>query len=224
MLSGSVRFRGLRSPMSAAVGVICVLDVRPLLLLLTLLASFGCGELGSAQTGLIRVEHEQGPALSASSQLCGGSTLTAPHGIISTPNFPARFPVPISCTWIIDASAIVGANVSIVLYLTQQYVLGGLRFTEYMYYSDDYKVPSMNVYELSEDDVTSVPWIRFNSPYLEVRFTMDSLYGTHLRALDRLLDVYGFNITYEVDTVKPHTCNALRCRFLGNCYAKQDFS
>ncbi|XP_052896491.1 uncharacterized protein LOC128303547 [Anopheles moucheti] len=220
MLSGTVRFRSVRSPMFAA--VYCVLD--RLLLLLVLLTSFGCGELGSPQTGLIRVEHEQGPALSASSQLCGGHTLTAPHGVISTPNFPARFPVPISCTWIIDASAIVGANVSIVLYLTQQYVLGGLRFTEYMYYSDDYKVPSMNVYELSEDDVTSVPWIRFNSPYLEIRFTMDSLYGTHLRALDRLLDVYGFNITYEVDTVKPHTCNALRCRFLGNCYAKQDFS
>uniref|UniRef100_A0AAG5DCH6 EGF-like domain-containing protein n=1 Tax=Anopheles atroparvus TaxID=41427 RepID=A0AAG5DCH6_ANOAO len=168
-------------------------------------------------------EH-QGPASAASSQLCGGATLTAPHGVIATPNFPGRFPVPISCSWIIDASAIVGANVSIVVYLTQQYVLGGLRFTEYMYYSDDYKVPSMNVYELSEDDVTRVPWIRFNSPYLEVRFTMDSLYGTHLRALDRLLDVYGFNITYEVDAVKAHTCNALHCRFLGNCYAKQDFS
>uniref|UniRef100_A0A182NBV7 CUB domain-containing protein n=1 Tax=Anopheles dirus TaxID=7168 RepID=A0A182NBV7_9DIPT len=210
--------------------VIFALDRLQVLLVLVLLSPGGCGELGtSSQTGLIRVEHEQ-PAGSAqyassSTQQCGGgSTLTAPHGTITTPNFPARFPVPISCTWIIDASAIVGANVSIVLYLTQQYVLGGLRFTEYMYYSDDYKVPSMNVYELSEDDVTSVPWIRFSSPYLEVRFTMDSLYGTHLRALDRLLDVYGFNITYEVDTVKPHTCNALRCRFLGNCYAKHDYS
>uniref|UniRef100_A0A182PCU2 CUB domain-containing protein n=1 Tax=Anopheles epiroticus TaxID=199890 RepID=A0A182PCU2_9DIPT len=223
MVSGLVRFRGVRSSMSAADRVRPVLD--RVLLLLVLLLPCGCGELGSSQPGLIRVEHEPAPPLSASSQqLCGGTTLTASHGVIATPNFPARFPVPISCTWIIDASAIVGANVSIVLYLTQQYVLGGLRFTEYMYYSDDYKVPSMNVFELSEDDVTSVPWIRFGSPYLEVRFTMDSLYGTHLRALDRLLDVYGFNITYEVDTVKPHTCNALRCRFLGNCYAKQDYS
>uniref|UniRef100_A0A182QIC5 CUB domain-containing protein n=1 Tax=Anopheles farauti TaxID=69004 RepID=A0A182QIC5_9DIPT len=208
--------------------VIFAHDRLLLLLVLVLLSPGGCGELGpSSQTGLIRVEHEQsvGSSLHASSfAACGGNTLTAPHGTITTPNFPGRFPVPISCTWIIDASAIVGANVSIVLYLTQQYVLGGLRFTEYMYYSDDYKVPSMNVYELSEDDVTSVPWIRFNSPYLEVRFTMDSLYGTHLRALDRLLDVYGFNITYEVDAVKPHTCNALRCRFLGNCYANHDYS
>ncbi|XP_058056477.1 uncharacterized protein LOC131207861 [Anopheles bellator] len=163
--------------------------------------------------------------LSASAQLCGGATpLTAPHGVLQTPNFPGRFSVPLSCSWIIDASTLVGGNVSIVVYLTQQYVLGGLRFTEYMYYSDDYKVPSMTVHELGEDDATRVPWIRFQSPYLEVRFTMDSLYGTHLRALDRLLDVYGFNITYEVDTLKARTCNALHCRFLGNCYAKHDFS
>ncbi|XP_053691965.1 fibropellin-1-like [Sabethes cyaneus] len=166
---------------------------------------------------------EDQPILSASTHLCGG-TLTASHGTIQTPNFPERFPVPISCTWIIDASAVVGPNVSIVVYLTQQYVLSGLRFTEYMYYSEDYKVPSRNVFVLSEDDVTNVPWIKFNSPYLEIRFTMDNLYGTHLRALDRLLDVYGFNITYEVDSVKPYQCNALQCRFVGNCYAKHDYS
>ncbi|EAT33619.1 AAEL014100-PA [Aedes aegypti] len=192
-----------------------------LLLLLIVLASSSGGDVGSSDGGIAM--DDLVPSLSASSHLCGG-TLTASHGIIQTPNFPERFPVPISCTWIIDASTVVGNNVSIVVYLTQQYVLSGLRFTEYMYYSEDYKVPSMNVFELSEDDVTNVPWIKFNSPYLEIRFTMDNLYGTHLRALDRLLDVYGFNITYEVDTVKQYQCNALQCRFLGNCYAKQDFS
>lgn len=192
-----------------------------LLLLLIVLANSSGGDVGSSDGGIAM--DDLVPSLSASSHLCGG-TLTASHGIIQTPNFPERFPVPISCTWIIDASTVVGNNVSIVVYLTQQYVLSGLRFTEYMYYSEDYKVPSMNVFELSEDDVTNVPWIKFNSPYLEIRFTMDNLYGTHLRALDRLLDVYGFNITYEVDTVKQYQCNALQCRFLGNCYAKQDFS
>ncbi|XP_050095110.1 uncharacterized protein LOC126577486 [Anopheles aquasalis] len=212
--------------MFPSVAAVLLLQLLLLLLLVAHVPPYECGEL--------RPEHSQDtpeddlvrePALSASSQPCGSATpLTAPHGVLRTPNFPERFPVPISCTWIIDASAIVGGNVSIVVYLTQQYVLGGLRFTEYMYYSDDYKVPSMTVYELSEDDVTRVPWIRFQSPYLEVRFTMDNLYGTHLRALDRLLDVYGFNITYEVDTVKQQTCNALHCRFLGNCYAKHDFS
>ncbi|XP_055634797.1 uncharacterized protein LOC129774820 isoform X2 [Toxorhynchites rutilus septentrionalis] len=184
-------------------------------LLLIVASTRGAGSNG--------IEMDDLPSLSASSHLCGG-TLTATHGTIQTPNFPERFPVPISCTWIIDASAVAGTNISIVVYLTQQYVLSGLRFTEYMYYSEDYKVPSMNVFELSEEGVTNVPWIKFNSPYLEIRFTMDNLYGTHLRALDRLLDVYGFNITYEVDTIKSYHCNALQCRFLGQCYAKQDYS
>lgn len=157
---------------------------------------------------------------------CGGY-LTAANGIIQTPNFPERFNVPISCTWIIDASSITNPNVSIVVYLTQQYVLSGLKFTEYMYYSEDYKVPSDNVFALNEDDVTKVPWVRFSSPYLEIKFTMDNLYGTHLRALDRLLDVYGFNITYEFKDIKSYgsyQCSALQCRFLGNCYATHNFS
>lgn len=201
-------------------------DLNPvaLLLLLLLILTSCSGGSGGGEADSDGLGIEDRPSLSASSHLCGG-TLTATHGIIQTPNFPERFPIPISCTWIIDASTMaVGSNVSIVVYLTQQYVLSGLRFTEFMYYSADFKVPSMNVFELSEDDVTNVPWIKFNSPFLEIKFTMDDLYGTHLRALDRLLDVYGFNITYEVDAVKQYQCNALQCRFLGNCYAKHDYS
>jgi len=115
-------------------------------------------------------------------------------------------------------------NVSIVVYLTQLYVLSGLKFTEYMYYSDDFKVPAHRVFTLTEDDVTQVTWVQFHSQYLEIRFTMATLDGTHLRALDRLLDVYGFNITYEVQNeVKAAQCNALQCRFLGDCFASFDF-
>lgn len=162
-----------------------------------------------------------------SSPLCGG-VLKARHGIIQTPNFPHKFPTPLECVWIIDASELpstgVNTNTSIIVYLTQLYVLGGLKFTEYMYYSDDYKVPAHRVFTMTEDDVTQVAWIQFNSQYLEIRFTLASLDGTHLRALDRLLDVYGFNITYEVqNSVKPYQCNTLQCRFLGHCYAKNDF-
>lgn len=156
---------------------------------------------------------------------CGG-TLTAPRGIIQTPNFPNKFPVPIQCTWIIDASSNIKSNVSIFVYFTQQFVLSGLQFTEYIYYSDDFKVKAEHTaFELNEQRVTQVSWVRFYSPYLEIKFTMNSLYGTHLRALDRLLDVYGFNITYEMkEQVKPYQCNALRCRYLGHCYATQNFS
>lgn len=157
---------------------------------------------------------------------CGGHMLTATQGVIQTPNFPDKFPVPIQCTWIIDASAINKQNVSIIVYFTQQFVLSGLKFTEYAYYSDDIKVKSDHApFELNEQTVTEVHWVRFYSQFLEIKFTMDNLYGTHLRALDQLLDVYGFNITYEVDVdVKRHPCNALLCRYLGHCYATQDFS
>lgn len=157
--------------------------------------------------------------------LCGG-ILTETRGIIRTPNFPNKFSVPIECTWIIDASAINQKNVSIIVYFTQQFVLGGLKFTEYAYYSDDIKVKSdHSPFELNEQRVTQVSWVRFYSQFLEIKFTMSNLYGTHLRALDRLLDVYGFNITYEVDEiVKTYQCNALLCRYLGHCYATHNFS
>lgn len=156
---------------------------------------------------------------------CGG-TLTAERGVIQTPNFPQKFAVPVRCLWIIDASASTAVNVSIVVYFTQQYVLSGMTFTEYLYYSEDYQVKShqSSSFEWNEDAVTQVAWVRFASPYLAIEFSMDNLYGTHLRALDRLLDVYGFNITYEVAPVKPFQCNALKCRFLGHCYAAQDYS
>lgn len=155
---------------------------------------------------------------------CGG-TLTATRGIIQTPNFPHKFNIPISCMWVIDASAVQTANVSIVVYFTQQYVLSGLKFTEYIYYGEDYQVKSQqSTFEWNEYSVTQLPWVRFTSPYLVIEFNMDNLYGTHLRALDRLLDVYGFNITYDVNAVKPYQCNALKCRFLGHCYAAHDFS
>lgn len=164
-------------------------------------------------------------ALASSSSSCGGM-LTAKHGVIQTPNFPDKFAVPIQCTWIIDASSINKQNVSIVVYFTQQFVLSGLKFTEYAYYSDDIKVKSDHApFELNEQSVTQVSWVRFYSQFLEIKFTMDNLYGTHLRALDRLLDVYGFNITYEMDdAVKPYQCNALLCRYLGHCYATANFS
>lgn len=171
-------------------------------------------------------QQQQPTRLSSSAAYKCGGVLTSRHGVIQTPNFPHKFTTPIECVWIVDASELMphsGHNISIVVYLTQLYVLGGLKFTEYMYYSDDYKVPAHRVFTLTEDDVTQVAWVQFNSQYLEIRFRMSSLDGTHLRALDRLLDVYGFNITYEVEPVKEYQCNTLQCRFLGHCYARADF-
>lgn len=164
------------------------------------------------------------PPLSAHD--CGG-LLKARHGIIHTPNFPQSFDTPIDCLWVIDGSEFIantGQNISIAVHLTQLYVLGGLTFTEYMYYSDDYRVPAQRFYALTEDDVTQLSSLLFNSQYLEIRFRLSGLDGTHLRALDHLLDVYGFNITYEInEPPKPYHCNVLQCRLLGHCYANDDF-
>lgn len=167
---------------------------------------------------------------------CGG-ILTARSGVIQTPGFPAAFDTPLSCTWIIDASAHhdngsprgggSSDNASIVVYLTQLYVLSGLRFTGYLVYDDtfDLRIKSEESFVVQEEDATQVMWLKFSTKYLEIQFTIDTLHGTHLRALDRFLDVYGFNITYEVatDTIKPYQCNTLKCRFLGHCYAAADF-
>lgn len=192
------------------------------------LSASGMAEASSASTmeNKSSISMATAAALTASSSSSCGGMLTAKHGAIQTPNFPDKFPVPIQCTWIIDASSINKQNVSIVVYFTQQFVLSGLKFTEYAYYSDDIKVKSDHApFELNEQSVTQVSWVRFYSQFLEIKFTMDNLYGTHLRALDRLLDVYGFNITYEMDdAVKPYQCNALLCRYLGHCYATADFS
>ncbi|XP_037038030.1 uncharacterized protein LOC119075648 [Bradysia coprophila] len=166
-----------------------------------------------------------GTAKCAETMVSCGGYLTATHGIIQTPNFPNKFHVPINCLWIIDGSASTKTNISIAVYFTQQYVLSGLKFTEYLYYTEDYKVPSQqSSFVWNEDAMTQVSWVQFQSPYLEIKFTMTNLHGTHIRSLNRLLDVYGFNITYEIDEVKPYRCSALQCHFSGNCYVKQDFS
>lgn len=171
------------------------------------------------------VSAEPSLALSAKNEYstCGGF-LTAQSGVIQTPNFPHRFQVPITCTWIIDGSLFLDhPNKSIIVYLTQQYVTSGLHFKEYMYYSDDYKVPSDAELNIKEENVTQITHVQSSSPFLEIQFSMDSLYGTNLRAMDHLLDVYGFNITYEIDTLKPYQCNTKKCSFLGNCFAEKDF-
>lgn len=183
----------------------------------------------------IALQHQALSVSSGGQTQCGG-ILYARTGVIQTPGFPAAFKTPLNCTWIIDASAHFEAsadssgalvnNTSIVVYLTQLYVLSGLRFTGYLVYDETFnlRIKSEESFVVQEDDVTQVMWLKFSTKYLELQFTLDTLHGTHLRALDRFLDVYGFNITYEVvDTIKPYQCNALKCRFLGHCFAASDF-
>ncbi|GLH12061.1 Uncharacterized protein GBIM_16812 [Gryllus bimaculatus] len=161
---------------------------------------------------------------------CGGH-LRERTGVIQTPNFPRPFPVPIRCRWVIDASAlnISTHNVSIVVYLTQLYATAGLTFTEFAYYeSDAFHVGEALVHAVTEQNVTLVKWLWSRRPALVVDFALDRLEGNHLRVLDELLDVYGFNITYEIsgraDPVRGDSCNVMTCSFVGNCFAAADFT
>ena len=91
---------------------------------------------------------------------CGG-TPNGTHGHISTPNFPRKFPVPISCRWVFHAPP----GQKIVLYFTQFYMRQSFQLTEYDSYTDERTYRGRH--ELGtvsfEDEVTSFsvykPWL-----------------------------------------------------------------
>lgn len=176
---------------------------------------------------LLAMTHQQWPK--HKTVRCGGE-MRSDRGVIQTPGFPGPFPVPIRCQWIIDAADRVPPNnYSIVIYLTQLYVTTGLTFTEFAYYEKGATpIGKQLVHTVTEQNVTLVHWLWTRSPYLVIDFTLDRLEGNHLRVMDKLLDVYGFNITYEISgresPVRPNSCNVILCSFLGNCYANKDFT
>lgn len=163
---------------------------------------------------------------SAASPSCGG-VLTNRNGVIHTPNFPLPFNTPIHCQWLISKGENEG-NASIVVYLTQVFLTSGLKFTEYLYYDDAYKAGARVVHTVSESSATHVKWLQVAGPFLLIELVLARLEGHHLRALPKLLDVYGFNITYDISAganpVKPYQCNTIECRFLGHCYANNNFT
>ncbi|XP_012282702.1 uncharacterized protein LOC105700951 [Orussus abietinus] len=157
--------------------------------------------------------------------VCGGR-LTGPRGVISTPNFPGVFQVPIRCQWIIDASEWPSRKSAIVVYLTQMYSHKGLTFTEYAYYeSDSMKIGGTMIQRITEGNVFEFRWIRTFSPYLVIDFVLDRLEGNHVRVLHDLLDVYGFNVTYEMteQEVNAKSCSLKECSYTGNCVVDEDF-
>lgn len=163
---------------------------------------------------------------STATEVSCSSRLTTPRGVIQTPNFPRAFPVPIKCRWVIDVSDISASNSSIVVYLTQVYVYKGLRFTEYAYYESE----SMNfgatlIKEITEGNVFEYKLFRTFRPFLVIEFELDQLEGNHVRVLNDLLDVYGFNITYQMteDVPNSDSCSVQRCSYTGNCFMSGDY-
>ncbi|KAK0089359.1 hypothetical protein PV325_007704 [Microctonus aethiopoides] len=155
-----------------------------------------------------------------------GSHLTSPRGVIHTPNFPGPFTVPIKCRWVIDASDVPFTNNSIVVYLTQLYVYKGLTFTEYAYYESELTHYGATVIKkITEGNVLEYRWFKTSRPFLVIEFELDRLEGNHIRVLHDLLNVYGFNITYEMTEtdVNPESCTIRDCSFLGNCILNADY-
>ncbi|XP_015178454.1 PREDICTED: uncharacterized protein LOC107067443 isoform X1 [Polistes dominula] len=153
--------------------------------------------------------------------------LTAPKGVIKTPNFPKAFPVPIMCRWVIDVSDIPSTNSSIVVYMTQLYVYKGLKLTEYAYYeSETTNYGASLIKEITEGNVFEYRWFRTFRPFLVLEFELDRLEGNHVRVLDDLLDVYGFNVTYQMTEEEPNSnaCSVSECSFTGNCLLSADYT
>ncbi|XP_019873401.2 uncharacterized protein LOC109601592 isoform X3 [Aethina tumida] len=158
-------------------------------------------------------------ALARAHPECGG-TFTAVRGVLQTPGFPKPFPVPIHCKWIIDASHLSTDKTSIVVYLTQLFVFGGLTFTDYVFYDRNFPVMGKVLHKVNETNVIQARWVRTNLTYLVIELDLESDVGEHLRVLDNFLDVYGFNITYEITDggIRPNSCTMMTCGFTGICY------
>ncbi|XP_074102898.1 uncharacterized protein LOC141529984 [Cotesia typhae] len=163
-----------------------------------------------------------------------GDYLTSSRGIISTPNFPGQFSVPIKCRWVIDATEIRlsstnSDNTTIVVYLTQLYVYKGLRFTEYAYYDspESTNFGPIILKDVTEGNVFDNITLETNRPFLVIEFELERLEGNHIRVLHDLLDVYGFNITYEItspEEINTDSCSVKNCSFAGNCIVDTSFS
>lgn len=151
---------------------------------------------------------------------CGG-ILTASRGILQTPGFPSTLPVPIRCEWIIDATQnSLTVNTSIIVYLTQLYINEGLTFTEYELYDPQYQIDGRIIHSVNESNVVQVQWVQSFQNYLGITLEIDRGESVHLRVLDEFLDVYGFNITYEITNkgVRKDSCTIMQCGFTGTCY------
>ncbi|XP_050305057.1 uncharacterized protein LOC126742453 [Anthonomus grandis grandis] len=170
-------------------------------------------------TWIIALHLQITPNEAARKGACGG-TYVAARGILATPNFPGPFEVPIKCQWIIDASNVVSSNTSIVVYFTQLFTYEGLTFTEYQLYGPDYKINPKIIHKVNETNVIRTRWVQTYQSYLVIELKMQSAESAHLRVLDKFLDTYGFNITYEITTsgVRGPSCTMMDCGFTGICY------
>lgn len=144
------------------------------------------------------------------------------RGYISTPNFPKPYPVPISCQWVIEAPP----DCKIAVYFTQFYLKTGFSASEFAHYMKDIGigVSKSDFGTISSRDEPT--YLVSNKRILVLNLHVYSLDNVHLRVTEHLLDVYGFNITYEVlqrnESVRHDSCIYYHCSFTGFCLASED--
>lgn len=152
--------------------------------------------------------------------------LNARVGTLTTPNFPAAFPVPFVCSWIINATGFEPESY-IALYLTQMYLTRGVQAVQYAFRNETHALGRRELDELHTLRPRPYSVYRIKARYLEVLVNLDEVVNANLRVEHRLMDVYGFNITYEIQPsasrMRNDTCNAVNCTFNGHCYANRDY-
>ncbi|GFS30105.1 uncharacterized protein TNIN_411061 [Trichonephila inaurata madagascariensis] len=148
-------------------------------------------------------------------------TMKEPKGVITTPNFPDPYPVPINCQWVIEAPS----DKVIAIYFTQFYMREGLRATEYAYYSPNVKMGKVEFGTINSEREPT--YLVSNKPVLVLDFYVREVANIHMRVREYLLDVFGFNITYEFlsknESVRKDACLYHHCSFTGNCYASPGY-
>eukprot|EP00105_Crassostrea_gigas_P045902 XP_019930050.1 PREDICTED: uncharacterized protein LOC105346195 isoform X2 [Crassostrea gigas] len=153
---------------------------------------------------------------------CGGR-LTDAKGVIKSPNFPKEFPTPIQCEWVIYNPQ----TRNTAIYLTQFYLKGFVSVWQFEHYSNQREY--INPRQLATLNANSeIQHIVSNKPYTVIRLAVSEINDINVRVLDHIVDVYGFNITYEFldrsSTNLKRTCSINLCSYLGDCYANGDFS
>lgn len=152
----------------------------------------------------------------------------APYRSFSVPNYKSslaqsRFSLTNTTSEVPNENADV-----IVVYLTQLYVTTGLVIKEYAYYEDEStKYAERVVFSANDKNVLTELIVSTERPFLVIEFGLDRLDTNHVRALDNLLDVYGFNITYDViklrDSPRVKSCSVATCSYNGHCFASANF-
>jgi len=153
--------------------------------------------------------------------------LVGPKGVISTPRFPGPFPVPIDCEWVIQADSAAVDAVTIEVYFTQQFVTDGLTITEYLQYPPEFGFMTDGQEVFNKSHISYGQSMISALPYLVIRFRLDRLEGNHIRVHDDLMDVYGFNITYEMRPTgneRNDVCSLYFCSYSGNCLGNADLT